>query len=333
MKAHYSAYSEFSSGATGRRNSDTLGLVYRRIRAPIRLPSWAAAFGPGRFDWTFGTIVVLALIDVVLARATGMTFLGWQRFCLIAVVPVAVAIYYRVSWRSERLADAGYYVSMWLAFSVCGCILTYVAARVDLSLRDHQLAHYDTLLSFDWYHWTTFIISHPKVELVLALAYSTILPQTLGSVIYFSHIRRPDRNDDFLWTTMSAAIIATVISALMPAMGPHFKGQYVAWSATLAEIRNHSVSTFWLAHLQGIIDFPSFHTVAAILLVYSHRPPLRSFRAVLILNMLMLVSIPSEGQHYLVDIISGAIVAAISIAAVRLALGSHGTMDDYSIKP
>jgi membrane-associated phospholipid phosphatase len=278
-------------------------------------------------------IVGLGLVDALLAHWAGMRFRGWDRFGVIAALPVAVAIYYRVSHRSERLADAGYYVSMWLAFSVCGCILTYLAARIDLSLWDDQLAQFDTLLCFDWNHWTTFIISHPKVELVLALAYSTILPQTMGSVIYFSHIRRQDRNDDLLWTTMFAALVTTVISALVPAMGPHLKGQYVEWSATLAAIRNHSVSIFWLPHLQGIIDFPSFHTVAAIVLVYSHRPPLHSFRAILLLNMLVLLSIPSEGQHYLVDIISGAIVAATSIAAVRLVLRSRGTTRDYSINP
>jgi membrane-associated phospholipid phosphatase len=64
--------------------------------------------------------------------------------------------------------------------------------------------------------------------------------------------------------------------------------------------------------------FPSFHTVSAILFIYSHRPPLPSFRAILILNLLMLLSVPYAGQRYLVDMISGAVVAAIAIAAVRL---------------
>jgi len=230
-------------------------------------------------------------------------------------VSCRVAGYYRVSGRSDRLADAGYYTTLWLIFSLLGCILIYVAARFDLPLRDIQFAHYDTLMCFDWWRWTTFVASHKEFKLLLAVAYSTILPQTIGSVIYFSHIRRPDRNDDLLWTTMVAAIIATV-SALLPALGPQLEGQYVEWSATLAAIRDSSASTFSLEHLQGIIAFPSFHTVAAILLIYSHRPPVPSFRVMLMLNLLMLLSVPSEGQHYLVDVISGAVVAAISIAAV-----------------
>ena len=180
-----------------------------------------------RFDWAWVPIIGLGLFDTLLARRFGMRFVGWERFGLMTALPAAVAVCYRVSGRSDRLADAGYYTTLWLIFSLLGCILTYVAARFDLPLRDIQFAHYDTLMCFDWWRWTTFVASHKEFELLLAVAYSTILPQTIGSVIYFSHIRRPDRNDDLLRTTMVAAIIATVVSALLPALGPHLEGQYV----------------------------------------------------------------------------------------------------------
>jgi PAP2 superfamily len=287
----------------------------------VRLDSFfAASHRPAQFDWAWVPIIGLGLLDVLLARWFGMRFLGWQKFSLKIAFPAAVAVYYRVSARSDRLADIGYYMTTWLAFSVFGCILTYLAARVDLPVRDVEFAHFDALLGFDWYRWTIFIVSHKNLAVLLGIAYSTILPQTIGSVIYFSHIRRPDRNDDLLWTTMVAAIITTVMSALLPALGPRFRGQYVEWSATLAAIRDGSASTFSLENLQGIIAFPSFHTVAALLLVYSHRPPVPSFRAILVLNLLMLLSIPAAGQHYLVDMLSGAVVAAVSIAAVRIAM-------------
>jgi PAP2 superfamily len=284
---------------------------------------WAAPTLISRFDWAWVPIIALGLLDVVLGRRLGMRFLGWERFSLMITLPAAVAIYYRVSGRSDRLADAGYYMTSWLVFSALGCILTYIAARLDLPLRDIQFGRWDALLSFDWYRWASFVGSHKGFELLLDIAYATILPQTIGSVIYFSHIRRPDRNDDLLRTTMAAAIIATVMSALLPALGPHLKGQYVEWSATLAAVRTGSVSTFSLEHLQGIIAFPSFHAVAAILLMYAHRPTLPSFPVMLILNLMMLLSVPAAGQHYLVDIISGAIVAFISIAGVRLTTRPH----------
>jgi hypothetical protein len=280
-----------------------------------------------RFDRVWVPIIVLGLLDMLLARHFRMHFLGWGAFSLKIAFPAAVACFYRVSGRSDRLADAGYYTTLWLAFTLLGCILTYVVARIDLPLRDVEFARYDSLLCFNWYRWASFVDAHKKLEFLLAVAYCSILPQTIGSMIYFCRIQRSDRNDDLLWTTMLAATITTAISAFLPALGPHLKGQYVEWSATLAAIRDGSASTFSLDQLQGIIAFPSFHVVAAILLVYSHRPPLPSFRITAILNLLMLVSIPFAGQHYLVDMIAGAVVAAASIAAVRLATRSRGVFD------
>src|SRR5260370_38906773 len=92
------------------------------------------------------------------------------------------------------------------------------------------------------------------------------------------------------------------------------------WSAVLLTIRNGSLSKFALTDLTGIVAFPSFHTVVAVLLVYVHRPPLRSFVPVAILNALMLVVIPFAGHHYLVDMIAGTSVAAVSILIVHAAM-------------
>jgi membrane-associated phospholipid phosphatase len=62
---------------------------------------------------------------------------------------------------------------------------------------------------------------------------------------------------------------------------------------------------------------PSFHTVLAILFTYAHRPPSRSFIPVAMLNLVMLVSIPFAGHHYVIDMIAGAALAAATIAIVR----------------
>src|SRR6516225_2014965 len=222
---------------------------------------------PGRFDWTWVPIIGLGMLDAVLARHLGMRFVGWERFGLWTSVPAAVAVFYGISRRSDRLVDVGYYTMLWLLFSLFGCILTYLAARADLPLRDTQFTHYDALLRFDWCKWVTFVGSHKKFELLLALAYSTILPQTVGSIIYFSHIRRPDRNNDFLWTTMVAGLMTCVISGLLPARGPHLEGQHFEWWTIQNVLRGGSCATFSLERLQGIVVLPSFHTVTAILLI------------------------------------------------------------------
>ncbi len=74
-----------------------------------------------------------------------------------------------------------------------------------------------------------------------------------------------------------------------------------------------------LARLQGVVTFPSYHTVLAILFAYAHRGRW-SFPIFLLINCLMIASIPSEGGHYLSDVLAGAGLAVVAIAAARLIL-------------
>lgn len=64
----------------------------------------------------------------------------------------------------------------------------------------------------------------------------------------------------------------------------------------------------------GIIGFPSFHCVAALLNGWALWK-IRSLRLCgLVLNLFMIAATPIMGGHYLLDLISGAIVAVISVS-------------------
>lgn len=52
---------------------------------------------------------------------------------------------------------------------------------------------------------------------------------------------------------------------------------------------------------------PSYHTTIALLLIHAYRQ-LRLFRWVLALNILMLISTPINGGHYLVDMLGSGVV-------------------------
>ena len=67
----------------------------------------------------------------------------------------------------------------------------------------------------------------------------------------------------------------------------------------------------------------SFHTVAAALLLLGFRnvPYLRWIS--LVLNSLMLIAIPIEGSHSLVDVIAGVAVALLAWAAATAVVDSY----------
>ena len=67
----------------------------------------------------------------------------------------------------------------------------------------------------------------------------------------------------------------------------------------------------------GLISFPSYHASVAVLCIWAcWRIPGINL-AFLAINCLMLAATPTHGSHYLVDIIGGALIAGLSVAAAR----------------
>ena len=236
----------------------------------------------------------------------------------------AVGFFFDYTGRARQVSDAAHYCALWLSFAVALDIYSYVVATLRMPMCDLQFARMDAALGFNWSAGFDLITtSSSTIRYVLGHAYNSMIVQIFASIGYFALIRRSDRNRELLWIGMLSVLISTSLSGPFPALGPYTKGDMPAWSAVLVTIRDGSLSKFALADVTGIVAFPSFHTVMAVLLVYVHRPPLRSFVPVAILNALMLVAIPFAGHHYLVDMIAGAAVASVSIAIGRAAMGSR----------
>ena len=78
-------------------------------------------------------------------------------------------------------------------------------------------------------------------------------------------------------------------------------------------------ASFAVNEFQGLITMPSYHTVLAILIIYVYRGCGRLFTLALAFNGLMLLSLPSEGGHYVIDVIAGIAVVAVTIAVISAA--------------
>jgi membrane-associated phospholipid phosphatase len=74
---------------------------------------------------------------------------------------------------------------------------------------------------------------------------------------------------------------------------------------------------FEMSAIEGIITMPSYHTVMALLIAYAFRHTGLVGYGIATLNVAMLLSIPSIGGHYLVDVLAGAALAFAAIAFQR----------------
>jgi hypothetical protein len=264
-------------------------------------------------------LAAMALADVALCHGFGVSFTHWGRVVPVTVAIAAVGAVYRWSGRSPRIANMALWVVLWISFSVVGAILTYAAATHAGPLRDAAYAAFDRSLGFDWTAWFDFVNRHGVLKVALALIYMSLTAQILLSVFVFAYRGWDERNSELLLCVIVALVMTTAVFALFPALGPCtgvrlFDDLYLG---DLIGLRDGSLTSFDLPQMKGIIAFPSFHAVLAALFTYAHRG-WRGFAPVAALNTVMLATIPSEGGHYLVDVIAGLAIAGVAILLVRM---------------
>lgn len=269
----------------------------------------------------WAAILIVIAIDWAWGRRAGFEIDGIIPAVRAVAMIAAVGFFFDYTRRARPVSEAAHYCALWLSLAVAIDIYSYAAATLRMPMCDLQFARMDAALGFNWSAGFAWIKSSSwMIRSVLSHAYNSIFIQVFFSIGYFALTRRSDRNLELLWIGMLAALITTSLSGLFPALGPYINGDMPAWSAVLLTIRNGTLSKFALTDMTGIVAFPSFHTVLAVLLVYVHRPPLRTFIPMAILNVLMLIAIPFAGHHYLVDVIAGIAVAFLSIAIGQAAM-------------
>src|SRR5438128_1540077 len=104
--------------------------------SPVPITVWAA-------------LSALGLIDLWLCHSRGLVFASSPRLVLVTLALAGLALFYRVSGRSQRIADMAHWTVLWVVFSITGAIPTYLAATRGGRLYDGLLAGVDARLGFD----------------------------------------------------------------------------------------------------------------------------------------------------------------------------------------
>jgi hypothetical protein len=260
----------------------------------------------------------MSVADVFWCAGQGLVVTDWRPFAVLAAALLGLGQLTRRTGRLSWLGRVAEWTLLWLIFSVAGAILTYAAATRGGALRDQQLAALDRALGFDWNDWVAFVNSIPAFKTVLWACYNSLFAQIMLSVAWFTWVGWPQRNAELLADATLALLLTTAIFCLFPAFGPGVgvPGFELAYLDDLTGLRNGTLPSLDVMLLKGVITFPSFHAVLAVLFVWAHRGSISLVPAAA-LNAGMLLGIPSEGGHYLVDIVGGFAVAAVTIVALR----------------
>ena len=295
--------------------------------APVVLP--AKQFRVSRYIWYF--ISLIGIIDGIWLWCIGMGIdgrAGVFSFCVLAGC-LAVSAFYRCIRKDDTIALFCQIAAQIIAGSAALAVLSYLGAGLTFPLYDETYIAADHFLHFNWRNWVLGLDKWPKAVGLLTIAYRSFEVQMLIMLSLLFYYRHTDHIQRFLIAFIYSGFVVVVVSTIFPATGgydyyhlgsnqlQHVDAEGGAQHLfDLVAMRNHSM-TILPTDFKGLVTFPSFHAAVAVLLIYASLPLPWLAIAVVPVNLLMLVSTLANGGHYLVDIISGLLIAWSAIAISR----------------
>lgn len=246
-------------------------------------------------------------------------------FALILPLAAAGAFYARV--RRDDVLNALLACSAFLIVFPAGCaLLSYLLATVAGPRIDALLAAADRAIGFDWPALMGFVAQYPKANMLLGLAYVSVMPQTVILIFALGFTKKIAELYRFSLALAIGAVITLAVWTLAPSFGAF--SVYTLPDATagrlglvlgfdyghaLVQMLKDGPGFISPKELRGIVGFPSYHTLQALVLMWYARD-LKILRwPAIALNLAVLAAIPIQGGHHLVDAFGGAAVTALSI--------------------
>jgi hypothetical protein len=282
--------------------------------------------------------LALSLVAVDLTWACLVHFdidrAAYLRLGILALGLFAGGLFYQTVRPDPALAAMLMGASFLTAFSAAASVLNYFLLTVAGPRIDWLLVAADRALGFDWYATMVAMAQHPFINGVFFQVYNLILPEIALVLIALAWSGQAEKVYRFCLAVAIGALIAITIWALIPSLGA--KSLYtlppaIASHLTLAVDCDYGRALVQLLHngpghitpddLRGLIAFPSYHGVLALILVwYAWRVSWLRW-PVLLINAVVLVCTPIQGGHHMVDVL-----AAFPVTALALFLSESGKL-------
>lgn len=279
-----------------------------------------------------GILLLLLAADAAFFSA-GHFLLDWWAYAKFAVISLAMACggaVYSTIRKDERISAMLFGTAFLIAFSNMSSVLNYFLLPIAGARIDETLAHLDRAIGVDWPAMISWAASHRTANVILYFAYGCVLPQIALLVVLLGWNRRVAKIYSFCFAVVFATIVAMSFWAIFPSFGAiaiyHLDPSLVArtplalnpaYAHELLQLLANGPGYISPAELKGLIGFPSFHAVLALLVTWYARDIKYVRWPIAALNLLVLISTPIQGGHHVVDVLAGFGVAALAIFAAE----------------
>ena len=274
--------------------------------------------------WTVGLSYVLMVLCLLATKVS----LDYEQaaHAYVAAIPVPALLY--AYWRRIRPIDAAL-ETLIAAFllTIPSLVWTYAGMSLALPLADANLIAMDKALHFDWWSFITYVDHRLRLARMLGLAYGSFSIQYFLLPMWLAISGSGVRACALLFSYALLCLFSTILGAWYPALGT-----YVAYGVGNGDLANinakfgfffldqfHAVRdqhefALRIGQAAGIVTFPSVHAGVAGLCAWAAWDSRVLRYPLLVLNILMATSAVSHANHYLVDVIAGLGIAALTIS-------------------
>lgn len=278
---------------------------------------------PGRKrDWTLVFLLALLIFASAAALDFRVAWRSWAAIGFLSASLLALSFFYRTVRQVDEgtIANTLSELALLAAYAPLVAALSFIIATPALPLVDSSLSTIDRLIGFHWTGWYQSIAARPFLQRTLSIFYFSSLVHIIVLLLTTGLTGRIDRARELNALLLGTSLTVVLISGLMPALSAwvyYDMGIEKAYHLSrLTGLRDGTFRILDTGTLAGIVTFPSFHTAIAIILIWVSRGIIWLFWPTLIINIGVLISIPSEGGHYLIDILAGALIAISAILLV-----------------
>jgi hypothetical protein len=275
----------------------------------------------------FAIAAGLIAVDVVWGIAGGfrVDVMAYGKVALLSAALVGAGIFYQTRRAEPRIAAMLLGASFLCAFSAAASLLNYFLLTFHGPRIDEALAAADLALGFDWTAAMTAIANYPLANGVLFFVYNIVLPEIALMTVLLGWRGNAEKTYRFCIAVAVSALICMAVWSMAPSFGafsihpgqPAFASMTLAldsaYAAELVRLLEQGPGLISLHETKGLIGFPSYHAVLALLVAWYARALPRLFWPLAAVNALVLVATPIQGGHHLVDVLAAFPVTVLAL--------------------
>lgn len=264
------------------------------------------------------TILVISMLSVI-----GLWWTATSIRLDTTIVPLSAAIVMLLfgraySLRDQKISETCFVMFWTVAVTNVLNLPMFVVARLKLPFQDSQLVAFDQWLGLELPQVLALQQSYPAAFSFVASCYNLLLPLLVVSVTLPTFLGRGRGVREFFIALFMSGTIGLALFCLFPAEGVHDRYQVppsasqALFLETLYAVRREQSYALDISFRAGLVYFPSFHAILAILSVFALRqlPLLLGLAAPV--GALVVLSTVATANHYPCDTLVGVVVAVFS---------------------